>query len=137
MFAESTPLCLYRRSLYLYIMNIPLSPFLSPYIYYTISIYKREHSFPAPYLSRYFLTFIYSFIIYTLYTGNTLSRNFYPFSHSFIILLIYRTLCPPLFSSLLYTLIKWTHLHRHFLYLFEMLLMGKVCGEKFLKTLLV
>ena len=132
MFAESTPLCLYERSIY--IMNISFSrPFL---FLISIILYlytKRKHSFPHLPFPAPFLPFLYSFIIYTLYIErNILSRNFLLFSRPFLTLyytpIIYRewyTLFPPLF----YPFIKWTPLHRHFPYFYYSLgksLRGKV-----------
>lgn len=80
MFAESTPLCLYERSIYLYIMNISSSvgthtlslprPIL--YLYYTISIYKSgtlfsAHSLPS-HISYPFRMFLLLYI-YSIYRG--------------------------------------------------------------------
>ena len=147
MFAESTRCCLYERSIYLYIMNISTSvgtrTLLCPalilsFLLYYIYIQKKETLFPAHSLpfAHMFLTLIYSFIIYSIYRYREyFSATFYPF----LILLLYSlyieegTFYPPL-SPLIYTLIKWTPLYRHFPYPYSL---GKVCGEKFLKTLLV
>ena len=80
MFAESTHLCLYERSIY--IMNIPLPALFPPFsIIYYIYIQKWEHSFPhLPFPATFFLHLclsLYPFIIYTLYIERSiLSRNF-------------------------------------------------------------
>ena len=141
MFVRAFYISIYNEHMFerRYTYTIFAPPLSYPLLYY-IYIQKEEtlfpaHSLPFPPLS--YLFFVYSFIIYSIYReGIHFPATFYPFPHSFIILLLYieeGTLCPPFFAPL----IKWTPLHRHFLYLFEMLLMGKVCGEKFLKTLLV
>ena len=110
-------------------------PYSFPYLYYTIIYYIREHSFPhilylcpAPFLP------LYTLLLYTLYIEkNILSRNFLPFPHSFIILLLYiieeGTLSPPFFTP--YKVNTFTP---PFSYPYSL---GKVRGEKFLKTLLV
>ena len=106
MFAESTPLCLYERSIYLYIMNISLSrPFLFLSLLYYI--YIREHSFPhlpfAPHLSYPYILFI----IYSIYREEHTFPQLlllYPLSHTFIILLLYieeETFYPPPFYPFL------------------------------------
>ena len=112
MFAESTRVCLYERSIY--IMNIPLSRPFSTFSF-SIILYlytKREHSFPHLTFPATFLPSIclplYTLLLYTLYIErNILSRNFLPFSRPFLTLyytlIIYRewyTLSPPPFYPL-------------------------------------
>ena len=100
MFAESTPLCLYERSIYNeHTFSRPFSPYSFPYLYYTIIYYiyiQKRILFPAlTFCPAPFLPFPHvPFIIYTLYIErNILSATFYSFpalSYTFIILLIYR-----------------------------------------------
>ena len=125
MFAESTRVCLYERSIYLYIMNISLSrPFSTLFHLFLISIIldlytEKENTLSRTFfiLSRHFLTFILFYYIYSIYREEHTFPPFpYPFPHSFIILLIYR---------------RGNTFSRPFLYLFEMLLMGKVRGKSF------
>ena len=136
MFAESTRFCLYERSIYLYNEHTFVPPFSFAYLYYTIIyyIYTKEHSFPHLTFPAPLLPFSHVlFIIYSIY------REEYTFPQLF-------TLFPPFPIVLLYSLyiendihfarpflplIKWTP----FPYFYYSL--GKVCGEKFLKTLLV
>lgn len=109
MFAESTPLCLYKCSIYNeHIFVPPLFHFSFPYLYYTISIYKKGTLFPAPYLSCHFLsaplfTFIYLYYIYSIYREEyTFPQLFTPFP----IVLLYSLyieegiLSPPFFTPL-------------------------------------
>ena len=89
MFAESTRVCLYERSIYLYIMNICSSvgtlslprPFLSFLLYY-IYIQKRNtlsRTFftLAPFLPFPHVPYILFYYILYIQRGNTLSRNFF------------------------------------------------------------
>ena len=143
MFAESTRVCFLIRNsvLYIYIQRTYLCPalfhlFLFSLLYY---IYIRETLFPALTLSRHFLTFsLFTLLLYTLYIErNTLSRNFLPFSRSFLYFyytpLIYRI--GNTLSALFYPSYKVNTFTPPLSLLFYSL--GKVCGEKFLKTLLV
>ena len=120
-----------------YTYTIFAPPFFFSFLSIILYLYTKMRTlFPAPYLSRHFLTFtlIYS-LLYTLYIERSiLSRNFLPLSHTFIILLIYiewYTLCPPLFTPYKVNTFS-TATFLTFLIVWE-----KVCGEKFLKTLLV
>ena len=104
MFAESTPLCLYERSIYNEHTFAP--PFSFPYLYYTIIYYIRETLFPALTLSRHFLTLIHSFIIYSIYREEYTFPQLLPLSHTSIILLLYieeETFYPPPFSPYIYS----------------------------------
>ena len=94
-----------KRSIYLYIMNIPLprpfSTFLFPFSIILYLYTKRETLFPAlTFPATFFLHLclpLYSFIIYSIYR-EYFSATFLALSHTFIILLIYRewyTLWPP------------------------------------------
>ena len=99
---------------------------------------KEEYSFPhISYPFRMFL--IYSFIIYSIYRYREyFSATFTTFPALFlpsIILLLYieeETLSPPLFLPLYKVNTFSTATFLTFL-----IVWGKVCGEKFLKTLLV
>ena len=101
---------------------------------------KEEYSFPhISYPFRMFL--IYSFIIYSIYRYREyFSATFTTFpalSLPFIILLLYieeETFSPPPFSPYICSYKVNTFSTAHFL---TLIVWEKVCGEKFLKTLLV
>ena len=122
-------------------MNISLPRrFLSPI---SIILYKETlfpaHSLPFPPLS--FRTFVYLYIslLYILYIqrGTYFPATFPALSLPFIILLIYRrgyTFPAPFLPLYIYPYKVNTFSTAHFL---TLIVWGKVCGEKFLKTLLV
>ena len=86
---------MFVRAFYIYIMNIPFPSLfhlilflISIILLQTISIYKREYSFPplpfAPHLSYLSFVYPYTLLLYTLYIErNILSRNFLFFSRPF------------------------------------------------------
>ena len=126
-------------SLYLYIMNISLSRpflFLISIILYLYKGNTLSRTLPlAPHLSYLFLCLpLYYFIIYSIYREEHTFPQLLPLSHTSIILLLYidkGTLFPPLFlpSYKVNTFTPPTFL--------TLIVWEKVCGEKFLKTLLV
>lgn len=125
-------------------MNILFpTPFSFPYLYYILYLYTKVRTlfpatfFPATFFPRLCLP-LYISIIYTLYIErNILSRHSLPLSYTFIILLIYRrgnTLPAPFLPLYIYSYKVNTFSTAHFL---TLIVWEKVCGEKFLKTLLV
>ena len=87
---------------------------------------------PAP-----LFTFIYLYYIYSIYRDEYTFPQLLPLSHTFIILLLYieeGTFYPPPFSPYIYSYKVNTFSTAHFL---TLIVWEKVCGEKFLKTLLV
>lgn len=126
-------------------MNISLLRPFPPFFPLSLLYYIRKHSFPHilyP-LTTFFPHLclpLYISIIYTLYIERSiLSRNFLPLSYTFIILLLYieeGTFYPPPFSPYIYIYSYKvnTFSTAHFI---TLIVWGKVCGEKFLKTLLV
>ena len=128
-------------------MNIPLSRrFLSPIsiiLLYTISIYKRGTLFPAhfftllPFPPLSFRTFVYLYYIYSIYREeHSFPQLFTPFPYFYYTPIIYRrgNTLPAPFPPYIYSYKVNTFSTAHFL---TLIVWEKVCGEKFLKTLLV
>ena len=117
-----------ERSIYLYIMNIcsrvgtrTLS-LPRPYSFLSIILYlytemRNTLSRTLPFLLLSFRTFVYLYtlLLYTLYTENTLSRHsLTPFHYPYYTPIIYRR--GNTFPAPFYPFIKWTPLHCHFPY---------------------